>query len=228
MLIKFAIASNSNFEEKSIPIILNSLIENEIDPELIHVFSGGYDSYVYEKRQQYHYHRLDQNSYEYSPLIAIVEMELESEYWFLIHDTCKVGPDFKKLVYSIPDSKPEKLALTTHPAMSVGSYRYDYLMSEPVKQKLLAIKNNDYSRDSMIDWKIWGVPNEDYILHKTEPAAVIYNPELGTGYSMQIVDHNNWYGTGTTRRTEYFKNLDVYKNKANWTMKSREEQEINL
>jgi hypothetical protein len=227
MLIKFAIASNSKFESKSIPIVTNSLIENGIDPELIHVFSGGYDSYSYEKRL-YHYHKLDHNSYEYSPLITIIEKELESEYWFLMHDTCKVGPSFKKLVYSIPESRPEKIALTAHPSMSIGSYRYDYLISNPVKQKLLAIKNTDYSYDAMIDWKFWGIPHEDYILFKTEPPAHFYSPEMGTLYNMEVIDYNNWYGTDTVRRTEYFKNLDLYKNKSNWDFKPRENQEINL
>lgn len=224
MLIKFAIASNINFEEKSIPVIIDSLIENGIDPELIHVFSGGYDQYRYTKKL-YHYHKLEHNSYEYSPLITIVERNLESEYWFLLHDTCKVGPKFKELVYNIPETKPEKIALHGLPSMSIGAYRYDYLISEPVKDKLLRIKNTDYSEKSMMDWKYWGVKGEDYILHQTHPPAHYYAKQEFINYTKNtvVVDYNNWYDTPTIRRTEYYISLDLYKNKSNWTGKRPED-----
>lgn len=216
MLIKFAIASNKNFEEKTVPIVVESLIKSNIPAELIHVFSAGYSNYTYKQLDTgVHYHQLDHNSYEYSPLISIVEHELSSEYWFLIHDTCKVGPNFKKLVYSIPHHKPEKVALTVFPSMSIGSYRYDYLMSSEVKAKLLAIKNTDYSEDSMINWKAWGVKAEDYILHKTNPLAFYYSPEILLNRCV-VIDNNNWYNTKTTRITEYWSPLDLYKNKSNW------------
>ena len=96
------------------------------------------------------------------------------------------------------------------PAMSMGLYRYDYLLS--LKEKLISIKNTNYSQDSMMNWKRWGVPNEDYILWMTEPTPLIYN----NNDSWTIVDNNNWYNTGTTRRTEYYPSLDLYKNKSNW------------
>jgi hypothetical protein len=225
MLIKFAVASNIKFESKSVPIVTQSLIQNGIDPNLIHVFSAGYKEYQYQKTQMYHYHKLDHNSYEYSPLITIVERQLESEYWFLIHDTCIVGPNFKNIVYSIPESRPEKMALTCRPSMSIGSYRYDYLMSDEVRNKLLQIKNTDYSKESMMKWKFWGVDAEDYILHKTEPPAHFYSPELQQphGLDFVVVDYNNWYGTDVVRRTEYFRTLDLFKNKSNWTAKRPEE-----
>jgi hypothetical protein len=101
------------------------------------------------------------------------------------------------------------LALKLKPAMSIGTYKYTYLLS--VKEKLFGIKNTDYSNESMDKWKLWGVPNEDYILWMTSPDAILYNNN-----DMQLIAYENWYGTGTTRRTEYFPSLDIYKNKSNW------------
>jgi hypothetical protein len=46
----------------------------------------------------------------------------------------------------------------------------------------------------------------------TEPAPHVY----GDGSQCTVVGDINWYGTNTTRRTEYFPTLDLYKNKSNW------------
>jgi hypothetical protein len=208
-MIKIAIATNKNFYEKTLPILINSLLLNGIDKNDIFVFNAGFDENIIENIDGITYHYLSHNSYEYSPLIEICEKEIKSEYWFLIHDTCKVGPEFKSKLYSIPVDKPSKIALKTFPAMSIGLYSYEYLLS--IKSKLYEIKNTDYSYESMKKWKLWGVPNEDYILWQTEPQPFLY----GTT-EWNVVDYDNWYNTGLVRRTEYYPSLDLYKNKSNW------------
>lgn len=208
--LKIAVASNKNFKDKSLPIVLPSLLEAGIDRDSIHVFIGGYNEYKYEIHKEIHFYELDHNSYEYSPLIEICEKEMQSDYWFLIHDTCKVGPEFKKKLFNIPKDLPDKIAMKKHPCMSIGLYKYSYLLS--VRDKLLKIKNKDYSDASMNKWKDWGVWNEDYILFKTEPAPLIYPSKV----PIEKKGVNNWYNTGTTRIVEYYPGLDVYKNKANW------------
>jgi hypothetical protein len=210
MKIKIAIATNINFYKHSLPIILDSLLKSGIERESIYVFNAGFNEKSDEIVDGIQYYYLNQNSYEYSPLIEIVERELESEYWFLIHDTCKVGERFKELLYNIPETKPEKLALKRKPAMSMGSYRYDYLLT--IKDKLLSIKNVDFSKESLMKWKRWGVPNEDYILWMTSPEPMLYNDNN----NWSVVKEENWYNTGTIRRTEYYESLDLYKNKSNW------------
>jgi hypothetical protein len=247
--IKIAIATNKNFYLQTLPIILKSLRSNGIEDKDIFVFNGGFDEEVLELIDNIQYYKLKQNSFYYSPLIHICEKNLESDYWFLIHDTCKVGPRFKELLYNIPKNNPEKIALKAKPAMGIGLYKYDYLLS--VKDKLLSIKNTDYSKESMLKWKLWDIPNEDFILWMTPPIPLVYvsnktwrtinyiswylfkinlyNEVLrilsAIGHrlfrtdkfdNLCIIDYANWYGNGTTRRTEYYKSLDLYKNKANW------------
>lgn len=208
--IKIAVASNKNFQDKSLPIILPSLLEAGIERDSIHVFVGGFNEYKYEIHKEVHFHYLDHNSYEYSPLIEICEREIQSDYWFLIHDTCKVGITFKEKLFNVPVTLPEKIAMGGKPCMSIGLYKYSYLLS--VKQKLSAIKNKDYSDASMNKWKDWGVWNEDYILFLTDPQPLIYPSKA----PMEKKGVNNWYNTGTKRIVEYYPGLDVYKNKANW------------
>jgi hypothetical protein len=210
MMIKIAIATTKTFFEKSLPIIIPSILDVGINNEYIHIFNAGFNNYSNEIRDGITYHYLNHNSYEYSPLIEIVEKEIQSEYWFLIHDTCKVGPKFKELLYKIPQNKPLKMALRSKPSMSIGLYNYQYLLS--IKENIIKIKNTDYSKESMMRWKLWGVPNEDYILWMTEPYPLIYN----NINEMSIINYKNWYGTDTIRRTEYYPSLDIYKNKSNW------------
>lgn len=158
--IKIAIATNIDFYEKTLPIILGSMKDAEIPNEMIYVFNGGYREEKTEVIDGITYIQMAHNSYEYSPLIEITEKEMKADYWFLIHDTCKVGPRFKELLYTnIPADMPAKVALTYKPAMSMGLYRYDYLMV--LKDKIQQIKNTDYSEERMQWWKAWGVPNED-------------------------------------------------------------------
>jgi hypothetical protein len=208
-MIKIAVASNSNFYHKTIPIIIPSLLECGIDKNDIHVFVAGYHRYKYQLQDGIHFHFLNHNSFEYSPLIEIVEKKITSTYWFLVHDTCKFGPKFKELLYNIPPNAV-KLALKSKPAMSIGTYRYDYLMHH--RKTLLSIKNTDYSEKSLSYWKSWGVPNEDWIMWMHSPTPLIYN----NIDDWSVVDNDNWFGTDTIRRTEYYPSLDLYKNKSNW------------
>ena len=225
MRIKIAIATNINFFETTLPIVLQSLLESGIERDSIFVFNGGYSNRATKVIDGITHYELDHNSFEYGPLIEICEGYLESDYWFLMHDTCKVGPRFKDLLYNIPDHTPAKLALKIFPSMSIGLYRYDYLMT--VRDKIISIKNTDYSIESMLRWKHWGRGNEDYILWQTEPAPEICNGTKTNPYGDSI-DQGNWYGTETIRITEYHPSLDLYKNKSNWGQSAVENMIITI
>jgi hypothetical protein len=218
MRIKIAIASNNNFYQKSLPIIIPSLNECGIANEDIHIFIAGVGTEGKQDNNGMTFYQLEHNSYEYSPLIEIIDKQLEADYWFLIHDTCKVGPKFKELLYNIPENKPDKIALRPTPAMSIGLYKYEYLLT--VKDKLMGIRNTDLSIESLKKWKHWGVSAEDYILWQTEPHPLIYdrkdnNLDHKDG-DMILIGQEDWYKTGIIRRTEYYPALDLYKNKSNW------------
>jgi len=95
--------------------------------------------------------------------------------------------------------------------MSIGLYKYSYLINHA--EKLIKIKNKDFSEESMIKWKYWGIDNEDYLLFQTDPKPLIYSSAEG---EVVYINNDNWFNTGTVRKTEYFPSLDLYKNKANW------------
>jgi hypothetical protein len=221
MKIKICVNSTKQYSEKTLPIIIPSLIDSGIDPEDIFVFKGGHYERSVIKKDTYTLIQTDNNTIDLTGLIDIVENELESDYWFYIHDTCKVGPKFKQLLYNIPESFPDKIALTVHPSMNIASYKYSCLMR--YKDKLLKVKNQDYSEKKLKKLKEWGIYCEDLILHKPHQNGMgmvgihsdtieFYNPELSDCIR---IENENWYG-GVKRIVEYYPQLDLYKSKANY------------
>lgn len=218
-MVKISICVNStkSFSEKTIPIIIKSLIDSKIEPKNIFVIEGGYENRTVVVKDTHTHILTDHNSLEYTGLIDIVEHEMMSDYWFNIHDTCKVGNQFKSLLYNIPNNLPDKISLRSYPSMSIGSYKYEYLIKH--KQRLLDIKNKDYSRETLQMWKQKGISIEDYMLHQLKDSPTIqYNPEIYSD-SWNVIGEEDWYGTKTVRRTEYHSSLDLYKSKSNWDAK---------
>jgi hypothetical protein len=61
-MIKIAIATNKNFYEKTLPIIIPSLLSAGIEKEDIHVFNAGFYEYKKEIIDGITYHYLNHNS----------------------------------------------------------------------------------------------------------------------------------------------------------------------
>ena len=214
--INICVNSTKTFSEKTLPILIPSLIDSGVSPESIYVFEGGHDTREIINTDTHIMVKTDHNSMEYTGLIDIVENQMESDYWFNIHDTCRVGKKFWKLVNIIPDNFPDKIALWRHPSMSMGSYKYDYLMKH--RNRLLEIKNQDYSRETLQKWKQWGIHSEDYMLYQLKDTpTIVYNPELNLS-TYYLRNEESWYG-GVSRIIEYYPQLDLYKSKSNWDAK---------
>lgn len=209
MNINIAIATNIDFYKKTLPIIIPSLLNSGINKEQIHIFCGGCETQEITIYEDYKFYKVEYRSFELTPLIAICEMELKTDYWFLIQDTCKVGLKFKEKLYKFPSENPDKIALRISPSMNIGTYKYDYLIKNKdyiLKSKMFCKTPEDFSKN-----KKWTILNEDYVLWKLNPPAVCYQ-----GTVNRISNNDSWYGGDATRITEYFSSLDLYKNKSNW------------
>jgi hypothetical protein len=213
--IRFCISTCEKFSKYTLPVIIPSLLENGLSSSQLLIINGGSEKWSVENYGDVAMICTPQNSFEYTPLIEVVEHHIDSEFWFLLHDTCVVGPSFKELVYSPPILDAEKTALRTCPSMSVGLYQMKYLMRH--KDRLMSIKNTDNSLESIQRWKQWGVPNEDFMLWKLQDAPThLYhkNKQPPEGHVFQ--GYEDLYGTGMKRRIEYYPQLDLLKAKSNW------------
>ena len=213
--VRFCISTCKKFAPHTIPVIIPSLLAAGIAEEEILIVNGGQTVRTSTNYKGVPMLLTQQNSFEYTPLIEIVEHSMASEYWFLLHDTCIAGPLFKQLAYEPPVERPEKVAMKQTPSMSIGLYRHDYLMAH--KDRLMAIKNMDSSPEALQQWKQWGVPNEDYMLWKLQDVPChVYHPSLHGPDEWNYQGHADPYGTGMQRRIEYFPQLHLAKAKSNW------------
>jgi hypothetical protein len=214
--VRFCISTCKKFAPHTIPVIVPSLLATGIAKEHILIVNGGWEAPLtltdYEGVPML---LTQQNAFEYTPLIEILENNIASDYWFLLHDTCIAGPLFPSLALSLPVEAPEKVAMKGTPSMSIGLYRMDYLQRH--RDRLMAIKNHDSSPEALQYWKQWGVPNEDYMLWKLSDVPThVYHPDRHGPDEWNYQGHADPYNTGHARRIEYFPQLDLYKAKSNW------------
>lgn len=215
MQIKFTISSNSKFADTTYPVIVDSLLHAGVPQQDIYFFIGGYDKYS-KKDSKVNTYNVPHNSIDFTGLISVIELELESDYWFLLHDTCVVGREFYSKVRSFFHNT-DTVALSPNVSMNIGAYSQKYL--HKIKPDLLKFKNEDYSEEALHRFKIKCVEAED-VFFKTSQTTTYGNAGCTTEAPL------DFYKNGTLRVVEYYSNLDLYKVKANWFGKDK--YELNL
>jgi hypothetical protein len=206
---KIAISSVKKFSPYTLPIIIPSLLKAGIKESEIVIFEGGYYERDIGTYGSIIHIRVAHNSFDYTALIDIVENELESDYWFLLHDTCKAGPNFGKLVRDLPEGDPDVVCMLGFDpgTMNICAYKYSYLLSK--KQEILKLKNTDYEDLDSAKRKATEAENtlqEGYTLYHPE----LFVEDLNAGASSIYKD------SGVNRNERYFKNLDLTKYQANF------------
>lgn len=207
---KFAISTVKRFADKTLPVILPSLLQS-IEPHEIYVFEGGHEERWWEIKDGITHIRVTHNSFDYTALIDIVENDIKSDYWFLLHDTCVAGPDFGRLARDLPEGEPFAAAmLGSYPGtMNIGAYRYDYLMEN--KDLLLSVRNDDISPEGIRAGKEQALQLENRFLGE----APRYHPELFSD-DLTVGAPSPYTEHGVRRNIRYFRNLDLYKFQANY------------
>ena len=94
--IRFCISTHKKFAQQTLPILINSLLEAGITPGHIYIFEGGYEEKS-TKQSSCHHFLADHNSFDLTAMIEVSEMDFETDYWFLLHDTCMVELNFTNL-----------------------------------------------------------------------------------------------------------------------------------
>ena len=164
--------------------------------------------------------QVQHNSIDFTALIAVVEeQELVKEHlgtifeWFYVHATCKPGPNF-----NVPFGNNVCMPISSMAYnMNLGIYTYKRLLS---CKKLLTLRSsNNPPLEEVKKLKHKGCGFEDFLFKKNARMRDLprklprLNPKNAT-ISCKIP--KDIYGTGTMRKTIYFKKTDLYKYKANW------------
>lgn len=201
MKTKFTISSHIEFHEKTYPIIVKSLIDSGVPPKDIYFFIGGCDKVEQVEGKEVNVWKVDHNSIDFTGLIAVLELNLRSDRWFLLHDTLYVGPNFYKHICSHL-TQPNVIGMSKFWSKNMGSYSQTYL-SNIAHWLLLDYKNKDLSKEAAHRFKTMNINTEneflkceDYYTHK-EPIMKEYGVDF--------------YKSGTLRDVQYYFDIDIYK-----------------
>lgn len=187
---KFIISSHISSYKHALPKLIESLIRNDISEKNIISVVGGCES----KFQKDNIIFADHNSYDHTAIIEIIESELQSKYWFALHDTCEAGPDFFLKLSEYRITKPY-IALTEMAWMNMGLFSNQYIQKN--KDYILSLKNCSKVR-AILSERVYS-RLDDYTWFG-----------LQEGHQ-RIRDCKNIYNDEKKRDVLYFPFLDLYK-----------------
>lgn len=206
---KFCISSHVNYIEKTEKIITDSLVSCGIEKKDIYLFIGGKDPTSEYEQIESNKFFVPHNSMDFTGLISVLDLDIKNDFWFLLHDTCYVGPNFKTKINSIDYTNKNYIALTFDMSMNMGAYSWNYINS--IKDAILSYKNINYDDNSLQKYKTKLINEEDVFI---KPKQYCYCTTSRITY-----EPKDYYNNNSTRIIEYFPDIDLYKVKANWYLK---------
>lgn len=134
-MISIAITSHKSTYEKCAVPLVKSLLSSGIESNKINVFVGGYQikSSLLDLSRVY---RTDHNSFDHTAIIEIIENNLESDYWFIMHDTCIAESNFKK---AHERYGYDFISITEAGWWNMGLYSWDFIIKN--QNYYLCLKN---------------------------------------------------------------------------------------
>lgn len=212
------INSNVNYFDNAGKKCFASIKENfpELPPEHIHIFSSGGDidaGYVHSTYEGSPYTVCPHNSFEYSCLIALLELNLNYKYVFLMHDTTFVGPNFKNTIGTF-DRNLHCTPVCNFPSMNMAMYNIDHIRENT--KYIMDLKNTKYSEEEVKQFKAFAIYHEDRLIYQ-KPVTKVYDSHpilhpTKTEYYSYLLNPEK------PRKVEYFPNLDFVKVKANFSV----------
>jgi hypothetical protein len=187
----------------------------------VYVFIGGYysiDGYEKTIEDNITYIKCNHNSIDFTGLIGVLEfLPKVDEYYFYLHDTCVVGPNFINNVTDIDLNQATSLRLKEFPSMNIGVYSNNIIHEN--KDILITLKNTDENRTQ--EFKMKGVEMEDMVFRNDKNNKLINNRD----HYVKTEGPVDYYNTGVQRIIEHY-DLDFLKIKANWHQKDTYELKV--
>jgi hypothetical protein len=89
--------------------------------------------------------KLPFDAIDFTSFIELSERDIQSEYCFVMHDTSKVGKNFKEIIFSVGPRGLDVISLRNVPSMNIGLYRTAYIQQK--YSDLIKLKNSDYTEE---------------------------------------------------------------------------------
>jgi len=184
--------------------VCNEFYEHEI----IIVIGGNEGDYEIMKENNITWIKTNINSFDHTALIALLELYNDTDnYYFFLHSTCKVGPQFFSKLNQIKIDNVQTIRINEiYYSMNIGVYSQNIINKN--KDTLLSLKNTSQEENVLLEIKKRGFYYEDFIFKQ-------YDNILNDNTPI-ISGPTDYYNTGTMRIIEYYPAIDLYKIKANW------------
>lgn len=211
--LKICISTHKNYSSKSLPILLNSLKKARVPLSQIFIFEGGHLENTHEFMEvEINFFKVNYNSFDITALIGVIENNLQSKSWLLLHDTVTVFPNFTRCINRVNWRSYDTVSIKNLSSMNMGFYKGSYINN--MAKEILRYKNTDYSENSVQRHKQIAIDNEDFLFKKSQNNFILKT----NGSNYFIHDGINY--CGVLRRRETFMNIGIVKYKANYTQKS--------
>jgi hypothetical protein len=211
MEINFCISSNRDFYEKTLPVLLPSLLGQGFSPDNIWVFVGDETAEFGPLETKYNVrsYRVPIRAFEFTGPLAILDYFADPDrYWFLLHDTCHVGPRFRELLEA-QEHTGEHLSL----GYRDGVNNMGVCMTSYIAQKRAQLDAyRSYALDRLQDLKR-KIIAEEGTFFGSNTRGLCSGSQLMHNAPDSLV-----YGT-EGRKVEYWVGLDLYKIKSNYYIK---------
>jgi len=217
-MLYYAISSSYDYYQTTLPILLSTLPIDDINCRfIIAICNTPFDKN--EDREAIKVQNLNiagysnvmayyvnWNAFDYSSLILSNILIHENDSCFLLHDTCKPGPNFHNIISSFDNTKFD-LVDVYNGYCNFGLYKGSFLKQN--EQFLNGCKNISKERAIDLEFELFRIcKNKSRFPSRQNDGDYV---RLG---------EQDVYGTGHLRLVEHYTNIDLFKYKANYCRKS--------
>ncbi len=216
--IKFAIATNKDFADVTVPKCVDSLLKAGVPGSDIYVFEGG-NAYPFDLKKRingevpkhYEHYNIHEDVMDYNAFLGVLQWGVAAEYWFMLHDTCWVGEGFYEAVKGLKIDSPVMPLCKVGKSMNLGIYSVKYLEAN----KFFIDSHTEFANKAEL--KKYMVATEDALLDSYKESSYL----CASGPT--VTGPTDLYNNGVPRIVVHYEEIDLYKSKANWEPKDNYE-----
>lgn len=196
MKFDYVISSNIKYYEKTLPLLIRSLKNSGIDN--LYIYVGNSDTEYETKYDDFYCKFVSHNSFDYTGVIEYSKENINSDYTFLLHDTCEVDIEFKLKIENFDYNYDAVYCTNIH----IGQCNFGMIKSK------IIYDNKNYFNSLKNCNKETAIQHEGYFIRSISNKICYPNEEI-------IIDYCTPYDSNI-RQLEYFKHVGLKKYKANW------------